>query len=175
MAGGRVRGGKNRGNRKGNSTIASDKDGVPQMLHCRRTSKWRVKIPTPHTPQFVFLHLFLCSQQYCPSQDFTISLSLSSSGLCLCLAHRHSWILLAKGNRLAYCDGRIRKARSLCVHNTSKHNIARALRGLVVTETYTFSQSPATVSIRVRHTPDESVHYVRRPADVGFRRGRCNL
>ena len=39
MAGGRVRGGTSRGNGKNNSTMASAKDGVLLMIHCKGTSE----------------------------------------------------------------------------------------------------------------------------------------
>ena len=52
--------------------------------------------------------------------------ALSSSGLCfVCFAHRHSWILQVQCFRLAYCDGSTRIGKSLCVHTTPTHCIAR--------------------------------------------------
>ena len=48
----------------------------------------------------------------------------------LCLAHRHSWILLVWCCRLAYCDGSTPKGKSLCPYTA---HIAHSV-GFVVTE-----------------------------------------
>ena len=84
--------------------------------------------PTPHKPRLSFCTSGFLPQQRCSSQNLNICFGPQKSDLCFVLfAHRN-----------------FRKGKTLCAHTAPTHCIASALRGLVVTETYTLSQRKAS-------------------------------
>ena len=106
MAGGRVHGWISRGKGKNNSTMASSKVEVPLTIHQRWTPEREVKTPAPHKTTLLVLHLqFFSVSQQCFFQVKTSAFVSSPQAVpvsALCLAHRHSSILLVQCCGLAY-------------------------------------------------------------------------
>ena len=123
MEGGRVRGGINRGC----GLKDSPHDGffftvwVTPRIRFWRTCEGGVKNTHAAQTTVVFRHLQIRhSSGICKSRLWHFHfLSLNRQVSALCIAHRHSWILLVQCHRLAYCEGSIREGKLLCVHTTS--------------------------------------------------------